>query len=537
MSTISARAFILGSRPVSGVSPSEHAADIAALNDDLATEVTRAEAAEAAVGTALAAEVNRATSAEALLAPLTSPALTGTPTAPTAEVGTSSAQIATTAYVNAAIDGGIDGLASQADLDARVSLIGGPLWLDGLALIGAVRDAAKRVTVGWTADGQTVIYRAAIEKLAVGTSLLIGASALVTQAAQYVGNLTILHGWRDSASRLALGILSDGSVYAHHARITALEVESHNIRGLTPLLDQVVLIGDSLTQPDANTFAWAAATGWDVVNLGIGGQTSVQCSARIGGRVIGVTIDGDQIVSGANTITAMDGAAIDMTEDALDTQILSTASDGKTRTLRGRLGSVLGTMQRSTESGVGTAEIYIFTPDEGETVPVYCPPNSPFVIEDALADSYHRSMVIIAIGRNDNPWEDPDGIIANIAAIVERLRERGNDRFVIIPPPNGYREVERLSVIPHDGYDNILTLEHAIIARWPQNTFSARRWLIDCGLESLSITPTTQDEIDIADDTVPASLRRDGIHWINEAYAPIVAAIMAQIITPKGWLQ
>jgi hypothetical protein len=47
----------------------------------------------------LAAEVTRATNAEATKAPLISPALTGTPTAPTAPPGTNTTQIATTAFV------------------------------------------------------------------------------------------------------------------------------------------------------------------------------------------------------------------------------------------------------------------------------------------------------------------------------------------------------------------------------------------------------------------------------------------------------
>ncbi|MGZ4530821.1 MAG: hypothetical protein ACXVXP_00545 [Mycobacteriaceae bacterium] len=63
-----------------------------------------------AAGTAsslVAAETSRAEAAEALLAPLASPALTGTPTAPTPTNGDSSTKIATTAFVTgAAVPGG-----------------------------------------------------------------------------------------------------------------------------------------------------------------------------------------------------------------------------------------------------------------------------------------------------------------------------------------------------------------------------------------------------------------------------------------------
>ena len=45
------------------------------------------------------------TNSLALKAPLASPALTGTPTAPTASANTNNTQIATTAYVDSAVSG------------------------------------------------------------------------------------------------------------------------------------------------------------------------------------------------------------------------------------------------------------------------------------------------------------------------------------------------------------------------------------------------------------------------------------------------
>lgn len=66
------------------------------------TEITAAQVGAASTG-ALAAEVSRAEGAEALLAPLASPSLTGSPTAPTATALTDSAQVATTAYADAAV--------------------------------------------------------------------------------------------------------------------------------------------------------------------------------------------------------------------------------------------------------------------------------------------------------------------------------------------------------------------------------------------------------------------------------------------------
>lgn len=79
---------------------------LAPLPGGLAAETNRATAAEQAITSNLTAETNRAKAAEALLAPLASPALTGTPTAPTAPAGDNSTKIANTAFVQLAVAGG-----------------------------------------------------------------------------------------------------------------------------------------------------------------------------------------------------------------------------------------------------------------------------------------------------------------------------------------------------------------------------------------------------------------------------------------------
>ena len=60
-------------------------------------------ATDAFVATAVAVETSRAETAEALRAPLASPAFTGTPAAPTASALTDSTQVATTAYADSAV--------------------------------------------------------------------------------------------------------------------------------------------------------------------------------------------------------------------------------------------------------------------------------------------------------------------------------------------------------------------------------------------------------------------------------------------------
>ena len=66
-----------------------------------ATELSYLDGVTSAIQTQFSTEIAARAAADALLAPLASPALTGTPTAPTATAGTSTTQVATTAFVGA----------------------------------------------------------------------------------------------------------------------------------------------------------------------------------------------------------------------------------------------------------------------------------------------------------------------------------------------------------------------------------------------------------------------------------------------------
>lgn len=71
-----------------------------------------------AVGADIKARLDKA-------APLASPALTGTPTAPTASAGTSSTQLATTAFVQTAVNGKIATTGARGSLAGYESMVAG----------------------------------------------------------------------------------------------------------------------------------------------------------------------------------------------------------------------------------------------------------------------------------------------------------------------------------------------------------------------------------------------------------------------------
>ena len=99
---------------------------------------------------AVAVETARAIAAEALKAPLASPTFTGTPTAPTATLGTSTTQIATTAFV--AATGLSTALPGQSGNAGKFITTDGTnaSWVDPFAPGTAMLFAQTAAPTGWT---------------------------------------------------------------------------------------------------------------------------------------------------------------------------------------------------------------------------------------------------------------------------------------------------------------------------------------------------------------------------------------------------
>lgn len=103
----------------------------------LAAETSRAESAESTNASATSAETSRAEAAEALKAPLASPALTGTPTAPTKTPLTDNTDIATTAYADAAVT--VETSRAETAEATKLPLAGG-------TMSGAIAMGSNKVT-------------------------------------------------------------------------------------------------------------------------------------------------------------------------------------------------------------------------------------------------------------------------------------------------------------------------------------------------------------------------------------------------------
>lgn len=248
----------------------------------------------------------------------------------------------------------------------------------------------------------------------------------------------------------------------------------------------------------------ASLTGLTTVNRGIGGETSIAIAARQGGAPTLLTITGNQIpASGPVTVTA-------------NTAAIPTAQGSQSFT--GTLVGVPGTL--ATSAGVTT-----FTRTTAGSA-VSCPAASPFITDLGL--DARDDTVIIWSGRNNNGSRAQ--VNADIAAMVGYLNTLGK-RYLVLSVCNGVGETTGTSA-----HTNIVVnLNADLAATYGTRFVDVRSYLVTNGLADAGITPTTQDTIDVAGDTIPASLRVDSVHLTAAGYT-IVGTQVRNRMQQKGWV-
>lgn len=269
-----------------------------------------------------------------------------------------------------------------------------------------------------------------------------------------------------------------------------------------------------------------------VLGRGIGGQRANQIAMRQGGLGFTITIDGNQIVAGANTVTAFNGVALagcsTISDSTQNQMLLSTASDNTTRSLTVEIAGITGILTRTATGGPpSTAETYTFTPDAGQPVPVSCPADSPVTVLAGLELNY---TFCYWDGRN-NKELDNWSVVSYVQDMIDHLAVQ-EPRGAVLSIINGNYADE---FIGQPKYLELIAANEELATAFPDFYVDVRRYLIDDGLADLGITPTAQDLTDIANDIVPSSLRTDNIHLTAAANGLVSDYVKAQIFIPNGW--
>lgn len=290
---------------------------------------------------------------------------------------------------------------------------------------------------------------------------------------------------------------------------------AENRTGLTQGPD-VVCWGDSLTEGSGSTSSTyrypqnlAAISGRDVVNLGIGGQTSTQIAARMTGAGITASVTGDSIPATATvTVTAISPA------------ILSGGTSTSTRTITGRLNGVHGTLTKT-----GYPATYTFLRTVQSVSATSCPAGSAFIPDDAFL--YPDRIQMLWAGRNN--FSSLATVLTDLLAMVGHI-DHLIKRFVF------------MTILPHtddaNGTSNRANLDAInaqILRLFPGNVLDIATYLRDSvALLADGYTCTADDLTDISNGLTPRGLRADSLH-LNDTGYPLVSKQVDRFLKAKGW--
>ena len=118
---------------------------------------------------------------------------------------------------------------------------------------------------------------------------------------------------------------------------------------------------------------------------------------------------------------------------------------------------------------------------------------------------------VIIIWAGHNNAFNPTQVLSDIASMVNALTDP--KRFLILSLLNGGSQPSGSS-----GYEQIADLNASLQSAFPNNFLDIRKLLITNGLSFEGLTPTVQDQADIAADCTPTSLRADDIHLNGKGY-------------------
>lgn len=136
-----------------------------------------------------------------------------------------------------------------------------------------------------------------------------------------------------------------------------------------------------------------------------------------------------------------------------------------------------------------------------------------------------NAIQVFWLGRNDASWAiDPGTVMPNVASAVAAITS-DVPRYVVLSVINGNYSTEFVGQPKHT---LLIALNSALATEYAGNYIDIRQALIDAG-------DPVADAVDIANDTVPGSLRSDNIH-LNSAGTDVVAAQLKAFFDAKGWL-
>lgn len=283
------------------------------------------------------------------------------------------------------------------------------------------------------------------------------------------------------------------------------ENEKLRLESIKNTLPRIICWGDSLTAGSGGggtdyPSILANLIKLEVKNYGVGGETSEQIAYRQGGKKFFV----DAVVIPSTTSKI----AINLiNENGERINLLDQGSSGiNPCTIGGVTGEI--TLDK------GSDTYYFKRQVAGNEVSVL---SNTQVLTYGIIDNNPNDIIIIFSSTNDRTSIDK---AKNIVAIQRAMIKcSGSTKFIIIGPTRNFEE-DIISVLNNE---------------YGSNYFNFRKYLLENALSDANIMPSEQDNKDLQNGVVPASLRSDDIHG-NKIYYELLGKQMYKKIMDLGYL-
>lgn len=240
--------------------------------------------------------------------------------------------------------------------------------------------------------------------------------------------------------------------------------------------------------------------------MGVGGETSPTICARQGGNPFLINVTGGIIPASTTPVT--------VTLEQINGETVRPLLQGST-TWTGVLDGIAGVLNLVEPSGSSASwqadNYYTFARTAAGTQITFDRPK-PFYLD--VAAPRLGDIHIIWIGQNG---PSTARAISDTKAMIQRMQAL-DKRYLVISKPTST-----------DADDSLF------FAEFGRRFVAARKYLVQYGLQDAGITPTAQDNTDIANGIVPTSLRADAVHWTAQGYT-ILANLLFNRIKELGWI-
>lgn len=268
--------------------------------------------------------------------------------------------------------------------------------------------------------------------------------------------------------------------------------------------------GDSLTAGAGGaTYSYPKACseelGLSRINAGVGGETANTIAARQGGNNIIIPAGPVNGTYALNDLTDIFGYRVNPLRQG------NGSGSGNKIIVNGYECS-LSISQTSSTSTDATYTISGYT-GQALTVPT---------VARFAGSNFTGKVVVIFVGQNGSTFTGLTGVDARIAIIDSMIKHIGHDRYVILGLTSGTNTSRE-------------TDDNQMLAHYGNKFFPTRKLLVNYGLTINGLTPTSQDESDIAAGTVPTSLRSDSVHMNDYGYIAI-GKMLADKIRSLGYV-